>query len=143
MDDITRRQGFTAKKECFVQLYILYKGESIRAAQEAFDVSGMHPKDASAFACKMRRDPYCAQRISEILVGMADKTISEGIEIINKAMDTYEAAYAAGRYSAAVSALQLVARMTGHDVQRIDFTSGGQPFEVKRVIVDPAAGGHQ
>lgn len=139
MDDITQRQGFTAKKECFVQLFLAFKGNAQEAARQAFELDGMSQKDLSNFSCKLRRDPYCAQRISETMIGIADKTISEAIELVNRTMDTYEAAHAEGRYSAAVAALALIARLTGHDVQKLDLTSGGQPFEVRRTIIDPAA----
>lgn len=139
VEDITQRQGFTPKKELFALLYLGYKGNAVKAASDAFDCVGMSVKDLSNFACKMRRDPYCAQRISEEMTGIADQTIKDAIQIVNKALDTYEAAFASGRYSAAVAALALVARLTGHDVQRLDLTSGGQPFEVRRVIVDPVA----
>jgi hypothetical protein len=126
--DITKRRGFTEKREAFCQLVIAI-GVDYKAYLMAYDADNMSDGAARVAAYHLKRTDYCSARLEELREGVALDAKFEAVDAYREAIQSYRQAMEAGKFAAASSFLALACKITGLGVDKLDLTSGGKQIE--------------
>lgn len=126
--DITKREGFTEKREAYCQL-IIGLGVDLHAYRLAYNAENQSDVSARVSAYEIKRTRYCQERLAELREGVALENKFEAVDAYREAMHAYAQAMAAGKYAAASSFLALACKINGHGTERVDLTSGGKPID--------------
>lgn len=126
--DITKREGFTEKREAFCQL-IIGLGVDLHAYRLAYNAENQSDASASVSAYEIKRTRYCQERLAELREGVALQNKFDAAEAYREAMQAYTEAMTARKYAAAASFLALACKINGHGTERVDLTSGGKPID--------------
>lgn len=144
--DITKRRGFTEKREAFCQL-VIGLGVDLHAYRMAYNADNMTDESASIAAYHLKRTEYCSTRLDELREGVALECKFEAVDAYREAMQSYRQAMAAGKFAAASSFLALACKINGHGMERVDLTTAGQPVTgiTRRILrgtgnTDPSVG---
>jgi hypothetical protein len=89
-----------------------------KSATEAYEIAGYTPNDGNA--ARMKGNDRVRERIAELQGQGAERSVVTLESLIAEAGDIQARALANGHYSAAVSALTVKAKLSGHWVDRTD-----------------------
>lgn len=124
-DELRQRDGFTEKREAWCQLAVALNNQA-EAYRQVYAAPDIEEKTAWVNGSRLSRFPYCYQRLKEIREGVRIRNGYTADKLVQMAEQNYEIALETGNVAAANKALELIAKLTGNDINKLDVTSGGK-----------------
>lgn len=124
-EELRGRDGFSEKREAWCQLAVALNNQA-EAYRQVYAEPGVDDKTCWVNGSRLSKYPYCFQRLKEIREGVKVRTEYTADKLVLMAQQNYEIALEAGNVAAANKALELIAKLTGNDINKLDVTSGGK-----------------
>lgn len=124
-DELRDRDGFSEKREAWCQLAVALNNQA-EAYRQVYAAPDIQDETAWTNASRLSRFPYCYQRLKEIREGVRIRNGYTADKLVQMAEQNYEIALETGNVAAANKALELIAKLTGNDINKLDVTSGGK-----------------